>query len=209
MGEWLSNAGRKPNENEDADLAADAGDRLAESRVTRLDESFLDGEGLAAAIKRISKIELALADAIRDVLNTDAPDVRKLLNRLDAWTKMLEAMRKLEKDTPGILEQHKKQIDIGEVEEGVTRLLLAIVGRLSILPTRGMQTLAGFTDPQDIREELEKEIAEALTPIRECEWIPQEHRDKLAAAAAEVSARSTSSLPALRKPKRQKQRRAK
>ena len=83
---------------------------------------------MVAAIKRINKIELALADAIRDTLNEPAPDVRKLLNRRAAWTQMLESMRKLETDTPGILEQHKKQIDIGEVEEGVTRLLLAISG---------------------------------------------------------------------------------
>jgi hypothetical protein len=179
MGEFLSNAGAPAQSGSaperDRDYS-DAGDTLAESRINRLDESFLDGEGLVAAIKRINKIEIALADAIRDCLNEPKPDIRALLNRLGAWTQMLEAMRKLEKDTPGILEQHKKQIDIGEVEEGVTRLLLAIVGRLQMLPTRAMQTLAGFSNPQDIRDELEKEIADVLGPIRECEWIPLEHK---------------------------------
>ena len=79
---------------------------------------------------------------------------------------MLESMRKLETDTPGILEQHKKQIDIGEVEEGVTRLLLAIIGRLQMLPARAMQTLAGFTDPQDVREELDRRVHGADPRLR-------------------------------------------
>ena len=179
MGEFLSNAGRKPDANNESQ--SDAGDKLSESRLARLDERFLEGEGLVAAIKRINKIELALAAAIRDTLNESAPDVRKLLNRLAAWTQMLESMRKLEKDTPGILEQHKKQIDIGEVEEGVTRLLLAIVGRLQMLPARAMQTLAGFTDPQDVRDELEKEISACLAPIRDCEWIPEQYRSQIPA----------------------------
>lgn len=183
MGEFLSNAGA-PSQSESNNDFSDDADRLAESRVARLDESFLAGEGLVAAIKRINKIELALADAIRDELTKERPDVRALLNRLGAWTQMLEAMRKLEKDTPGILEQHKKQIDIGEVEEGVTRLLLAIVGRLQMLPTRCMGELAGFTDSNDIREYLEKEIAGVLEPIRECEWIPVDQRSQINDVAA-------------------------
>jgi hypothetical protein len=178
MGEFLSNAGRKPDDAGEGDHS-DAADTLAESRVNRLDESFLEGEGLAAAIKRINKIELALADAIRQALNQKDPHFRTLGNRLGAWISMLDSMRKLEKDTPGILEKNKSQIDIAEVEEGITRLLLAIIGRLQILPTRGMQTLAAFTDPQDIREELEKEIAEALAPIRECKWMPEEFRSQI------------------------------
>jgi hypothetical protein len=177
MGEYISRAGRKADE--PAPDFSDVNDRLAESAVNRLDEKFLEGEGLVAAIKRIGKIELALADAIRQELNKPSPNVRALLNRLAAWTAMLDAMRKLEKDTPGILEHHKKQIDIGEVEEGVTRLLLAVVNRLSMLPTRAMQTLAGFSDPQDIRDELEKEIADVLAPIRECEFVPPQFREKL------------------------------
>lgn len=178
MGEFLSPAGRKPDD-EGAEDFSDASDRIAESRVNRLDASFLEGEGLSAAIKRITKIELALADAIAQELNSPQPHFRTLGNRLAAWISMLDSMRKLEKDTPGILEKHKKQIDLSEVEEGVTRLLLAIVQRLQILPTRGMQTLAGLTDPQDIREELEKEIAEALAPIRECEWMPSEAKAQI------------------------------
>lgn len=203
MGEFLSNAGRKPATDPGyAGDFSDAGDRLAESRVARLDEKFLEGEGLVAAIKRINKIELALADAIRDTLNAPRPAVRELLNRLAAWTQMLEAMRKLEKDTPGILEQHKKQIDIGEVEEGVTRLLLAIIGRLQMLPTRAMQTLAGFTDPQDVREELEKEIAACLAPIRDCAWMPEQHRSQI---PADESSPPATTPPAVdqSKPKRQ------
>jgi hypothetical protein len=187
MGEFLSNAGaplQSGSAKEDPRDRSDADDAIAESRHNRLDESFLHGEGLTAAIKRINKIEVALADSIRNELNEPRPDVRKLLNRLAAWTGMLEAMRKLEKDTPGILEQHKKQIDIAEVEEGVTRLLLAIVGRLQMLSTRAMQTLAGFSDPQDIRDELDKEIADVLEPIRSCEWMPAEFRELVTASAS-------------------------
>ena len=115
---------------------------------------------------------------------------------------MLESMRKLETDTPGILEQHKKQIDIGEVEEGVTRLLLAIIGRLQMLPARAMQTLAGFTDPQDVRDELEKEIAASLAPIRDCEWMPEQYRSQI--PADESSSPTANPEPvAETKPKRQ------
>ncbi len=194
MGEFLSNAGRKSDDKTGADYS-DVDDTLAESRA-RLEETFLEGEGLVAAIKRINKIELALADAIRDTLNDPRPDVRKLLNRLAAWTQMLEAMRKLEKDTPGILEQHKKQIDIGEVEEGVTRLLSAIIGRLQMLPTRAMHTIAGFTDPQDIRDELEKEIAACLAPIRDCEWMPEQFRKEISADESSPPATTDPQTPA-------------
>jgi hypothetical protein len=200
MSEYLSPAGRKPDEA--APDFSDINDRLAESAVNRLDEKFLEGEGLVAAIKRIGKIELALAEAIRDELNAPSTSVRKLLNRLAAWTAMLDAMRKLEKDTPGILEHHKKQIDIGEVEEGVTRLLLAVVNRLSMLPTRAMQTLAGFNDPQDIRDELEKEIADVLAPIRECEFIPPQFRAQL--STADLTAPPKTPIPlGAKKPRRQ------
>jgi hypothetical protein len=108
-----------------------------------------------------------------------APDVRALLNRLGAWTQMLEAMRKLEKDTPGILEQHKKQIDIGEVEEGVTRLSSrSSAGCRCCRPARCRPSPAS-PNPQDIRDELEKEIADVLGPIRECEWIPLDQRSQI------------------------------
>ena len=162
MNEFLSNAGRKPGDEED---------KLAESRIPRLDETFLEGEGLVAAIRRLNKIEVVLADAVRDALNEPGSD-RKLLNLLPALTQVQNTMRRLEKDTPGILEQHEKQIDVLEVEEGVTRLLLTIVDRLRTLPARAMQTFADLTDPQDVREELEKEIAACLAPIRDGEWIP-------------------------------------
>lgn len=64
-------------------------------------------------------------------------------------------------------------IEIREVEEGVTRLLLAVVNRLAMLPIRAMQTLAGFSDPHDIRAELEKEIGDLLEPIRTFKWLPE------------------------------------
>lgn len=163
MNEFLSNAGRKPGDEED---------KLAESRVPRLDETFLEGEGLVAAIRRLNKIEVVLADAVRDALKEPGSD-RKLLNLLAVLTQVQNTMRRFEKDTPGILEQHEKQIDVGEVEEGVARLLLTIVDRLRTLPAGAMQTFADLTDPQDVREELEKEIAACLAPIRDGEWIPR------------------------------------
>ena len=45
---------------------------------------------------------------------------------------MLESMRKLEKDTPGILEQHKKQIDIGEVGQVFTAIRGIVKANLSV-----------------------------------------------------------------------------
>ena len=169
MNEFLSNAGRKPG---------DEGDKLTESHAPRLEESFLDGKGLLAAIKRLNKIELVLADAVRAALK-DHPDAdRKVLSLLPALTQVQECMRKFEKDTPGILEMQEKQIDVTEVEEGVTRLLLAIVDRLQTLPARATEAIAGLSDPQDVRDELEKEIAACLAPIRNYEWMPEQFRER-------------------------------
>ena len=189
MGEYLSNRGRR-SAAQDApppavddfqedpprrapDDQSDAGAWLAERQVNIQATDLLTGEGIAAAVARISKVELKLAARLdRELNRSDDNNHRELSNKLGLWIGMLKTMGKLEKDTPGILEKHKSQIDIGEVEEGVTKLLIAIVGRLEMLPIRAMQTLAGFTNPLDIREELEKEIADVLAPIRNCEWIP-------------------------------------
>ena len=87
---------------------------------------------MVAAIKRINKIELALATPSARPSTSPHPTVRKLLNRRAAWTQMLNSMRKLEKDTPGILEEHKKQIDIGEVGQVFTAIRGIVKANLSV-----------------------------------------------------------------------------
>ena len=186
MGEYLSPAGRKKSDplfEEDPPPTFGVPPEPDEEppRPTRqLGESFLAGDGLVAAIGRIKQLEVALADKLRDVINAPKLQAQELRNRLSEWASVIEAMRKVEKDAPGILSSNEKTIAIDEVEQGVTKLLLTIVNRLAMLPLRAMQTLAGFTDPHEIREELEKEIALAMEPILEMEWLPAEHKAELA-----------------------------
>lgn len=210
MGEWRTNRGRKPSVEPPRAVAApdftendpprrpvqeqdqsDAGAWLAERRFNLLgegDPTFLEGEGIAAAVARISKVELKLAAKLDEELSRPGnTNFRELDNRLAAWIGMLKTMGKLEKDTPGILEQHKKQIDIGEVEEGVTKLLVAIVGRLAMLPTRATQTLFSCRDRVEFQEGMAKEVQDALEPIRACEWMPADVRADLFPAEASAS----------------------
>ena len=192
MGEFLSPRGRKSDTPTTAAVAtvpfaedkprdqsnAEAwlADELAVKQLQVLDESFLEGEGLVPAMLRISKIERALAEKLAQELNKPGFNFREFSNRFQVWIGALKSMGKFEKDAPGILEKHKKQIDIGEVQEGVTKLLLDIVGRLALIKVRCRQSLAAMTDPQEIEDFVEHEISIALDPIRGCEWMPEEHR---------------------------------
>lgn len=195
MGEFLSPAGRKRDDfAEDpppqlaGDHSADADDRTAERQMTaRLDETFLEGDGITAAIGRIKKLEVALAGQLQHEINQTNISPLQFRNRLTEWASIIEAMRKVEKDAPGILSSNDKTIDIAEVEEGVTKLLITIVNRLAQLPLRAMSTLAGFTDPHEIREELEKEIALAYEPIMELAWIPPEFKAHIASLIASAT----------------------
>ena len=92
---------------------------------------------------------------------------------------------------------------ISEVEEGVTKLLLAIVDRCNTIPVRAMQTLPGMT-PGEMREELEREFNQARDPIRNCEWIPAEIRESL--GIKPVVPESGTSKPAKKKPRAKKTR---
>ena len=214
MGEYLTPRGRKPNEDpfqEDPprpapEDQADEGDRLAIQSVAKLGEAFLEGEGIASAVARISKIERRLACKLQEEL--DKPgfgNFREVSNRLGLWIGMLKTMGKLEKDTPGILEKSQKQIDIGEVQEGVTKLLLDIVGRLALIKVRCRQELAATSDPNEIEDFVEREISIALDPIRKCQWMPEEHRpaavEDLPAADTPAEACPTSG-PSCKKPSR-------
>lgn len=186
MGEHLTPRGRRtaaddfaedpPRGNPADEAPASAADQLAVRRVTILDESFLTGEGLVPAMQRISKMELALADKLQQEINKPGFNFREFSNRFGIWIGMLKTMGKIEKDAPGILEKNKNQIDVGEVQEGVTKLLLDIVGRLALIPIRCRQELAAMTDAQEIEDFVAHEISIALDPVRKCEWMPEDQR---------------------------------
>jgi len=203
MGEFLSPRGRKPDEavrkteggddfrtphrgiprsqrwhpDTDGPRArtdrAEADDLEAEARLFRPPPEFFEGEGLAAEIRRLTVLAKEAAKRLGDAMAEH--DARARQNRIAEYLQLTEALRKVEKEHPGILLQNEKAILITDVEEGLTRLLLAIVERLRTIPVRAMQTVPGL-EPVDVREELEREIEQALEPIRKCEWLPEEHR---------------------------------
>lgn len=186
MGEFLSSRGRKseamafsedePRESTAEKLTETLADQLAARRVNVLDDSFLDGEGLVPAMQRIARMEVALADKLLQEINKPGFNFREFNNRFGIWIGMLKTMGKIEKDAPGILEKNKNQIDVGEVQEGVTKLLLDIVGRLALIPIRCRQELAAMTDAQEIEDFVAREVSIALDPVRRCEWMPADQR---------------------------------
>lgn len=199
MGEYLSTRGRKPDHIEVHNLP-DPDDEEALARLFSPGVEFYEGEGLGAEIRRLTVLAREAAKRLGDAMASR--DARERQNRTAEYLQMLEALRKIEKEQPGILLQNEKAILISEVEEGVTRLLLAIVERFKTIPTRAMQTLVGLS-PAEIRDDLEREIDQALEPIRNCEWLPEEYRPApVAPAPAETE--STQTVKAKRKaaPKR-------
>jgi|GEM_PF-5077691 hypothetical protein len=180
MGEYLSERGRKPAVAADDDTPpAFEPDDVAADRVNRFGAAFAEGEGLRGAIKRLQILEKEAAELLADAMRSH--NAKERMNRLEEYGKIVERLRKLEKDNPDIESANSKAILVTEVAEGVTRLLFDIAGRLDALPLRGMQTLVGLK-PHEIREELEAEIERVKIPIRECRWMPEEERAKLGMA---------------------------
>lgn len=176
MGEYLSTRGRQ-REDEEEETSPD--DAEAEARMFRPGPEFYAGEGLTAEIRRLTMLTREAAKLLGDAM--ERSNARERQNRLAEYLQLVEAQRKVEKENPGILRENEKAILISEVEEGVTRLLLAIVQRCQTIPIRAMQTLPGLS-PGEIREELEREFDQAMDPIRNCEWVPEEVRASIAIA---------------------------
>lgn len=172
MGEHLSTRGRKPDH---VDETPGDDDEDAVGRLFQPGPEFYEGQGLTAEIRRLNILAKEASKQLGDALASN--NARERQNRIAEYLQIVEALRKIEKEHPGILLQNEKAILISEVEDGLTRLLLAIVERLRTIPTRGMQVLPGL-DAIEVREELEREVELALDPIRSCAWLPEEHRPK-------------------------------
>ena len=158
MGEHLSPRGRKPAES-DADFEApsiaapplDDPDAAPSSEAepdapVQLDESFFQGRGLLAEIE-------PLQDAARERRGAYFNAIRfrrgslNIRNRLAEWMSVLEALRKVEKDLPGILKANHRAVDRAEMELVIGQVFQAFRAQTHVAFTRLVEKLGLGADP--------------------------------------------------------------
>ena len=127
MGEHVSNRGRKPGESDedfespsivhppDDPVPAATEDAPEPDAPVQLEESFFQGRGFLAEIER-------LQDAARERRGAYFSAIRhkrgtlNVRNRLAEWMSVLEALRKVEKDLPGIRKANDQAVDKAEMQ---------------------------------------------------------------------------------------------
>jgi len=139
--------------------------QTAKNGSERLPESFFEGRGLDAASKALTQLESVTRRRVAEALDADA-DPKTIQNRMKEHLDVFDALTKAERDLPEILLARKSVIPVAEVQSGMNRCWRLTVERLKSVPLRAMQTCVGM-DAIDIREEIEKEIEEALSALRE------------------------------------------
>lgn len=184
MGEHLSPRGRRqpeldadfespsirlPLTGEDVDAAAavaavNAAAAALESPV-RLEESFLTGTGFLVEIERLRKAAQERAGAyFTAIASRQGSD--KIKNRLGEWVSVLEALRKLEKDAPGIRKANDLTVDVAEVEAIWSTKTAAFRAAANNLPGRAAGKLTGRRhNYDDIVAVLEEEISDLFRAL--------------------------------------------
>ena len=158
MGEHVSPRGRKTGERdeefeapsivrppEDADPAAEPEDAEPDTPV-QLDETFFQGRGFLAEIER-------LQDAARERRGAYFNAIRyrrgslNIRNRLAEWMSVLEALRKVEKDLPGILKANNRAVDRADMELVIGQIFQAFRAQAVVAFTRLIEKLGLGADP--------------------------------------------------------------
>lgn len=167
MGDYLSPRGRKPEETDDEfeapSIVATGPDPLAgvvtgdENPVT-LSEEFFQGEGILAAIERLKKAERERGAAYLGAI-VGRQGSQHIQNRFKEWVGVIEILRKLAKDEPGIRKANDLTVDKSEMEAGLGHIFNGFRVALRNVPPRVAALLEGRAREHDeIVELLENEI---------------------------------------------------
>lgn len=190
MGEFLSYSDKTPAEevghsgdssNDNISAPVDSEEELP----IALDESFFDGVGILSAIDRLKKAERERAAAYFSAL-TKGPKI--LQNRFKEWLAIIDALRKVAKDEPGIRRSNDLTYDRAEVEAAVSQIFQALRASINNFPGRAIGKLAGLKD--------DEEKLDVLT--RECEVLLRNLADTTIDAVKQMEASAVRSEESLK-----------
>ncbi len=204
MGEFVSPKGKKPRETdtefESPSIVPAGGDEPTptatgetskdEPSPVRLDEDFFKGTGFLAEIERLRKAARERAGAyFAAIANRLGPE--KVKNRAAEWIIFLEALRKLEKDAPGIRKANDLTVDVAEIEAIWGMKMAAYRAAANNLPGRAAGKLTGRRlNYDDIVAVLEEEISDLFRALVDVAETDDEEDDAPAEGNPEAAAAS-------------------
>ena len=149
----------------------------------QLDESFYEGRGFLAEIEKLQDAAQerrgAYFNAIR---HRNGNTVTR--NRLKDWMDVLEALRKVEKDLPGILKANDKAVDKAEMQLKIGQMFQAFRAQATVAFRRLIEKLGLGADP-DAQDAAEAETDRLLRTLGELKF-PGNAEAEEAPAAADV-----------------------
>ena len=195
MGEHLSPRGRKPGES-DADFEApsvvtppddpEAATPAAEPEPdtpVQLDESFYKGRGFLAEIEKLQDAAQERRAAYFSAIKTRRGNT-VTRNRLKDWMDVLEALRKVEKDLPGILKANDKAVDKATMQVKIGQTFQAFRAQANVAFHRLIEKLGLGADP-DARDAAEVETDRLFRTLSELK-VSNDTDGEEAAAAGDV-----------------------
>ena len=190
MGEHLSPRGRRPGES-DEDFEAPsivrppddpdtppADAEPEEDTPVQLDESFFQGRGFLAEIERLQDAARERRGAYFNAIRFKRGSLN-IRNRLAEWMSVLEALRKVEKDLPGILKANNRAVDRAEMEIVIGQIFQAFRAQTTVAFGRLIEKLGLGTDP-DAQTAAESEIERLLRALAALK-LPGDEDDAVAA----------------------------
>ena len=161
MGEHVSNRGRKPGESDDEfeapSIVAPSGVPAPDDAETvddspapvLLEETFYAGKGFLAEIER-------LKDAAQERRGAYFAAIRRrhgslhIRNRLAEWMNVLEALRKVEKDLPGIRKANNQAVDKAELDVVIGQTFQAFRSQVNVAFLRLIDKLGLGDNPEAV-----------------------------------------------------------
>lgn len=178
MGEFVSNRGRKAAEGGDdfdspsivspADDSDDF-DPLAGARVPEvpspvvLDESFYAGTGFQAEIEKLQHAARERRGAYFNAVSRNRLST-EIRNRLHEWMSVVESLRKVEKDLPGIRKANDQAVDRAELEVALGQMFQAFRAQVNVAFVRLIEKL-GLGDDADAVEAAESATERLLSTL--------------------------------------------
>ena len=172
MGEHVSNRGRKPGESDEefdapsivrpsddleTGFGPDVGTEAEADEPVKLDASFYDGRGFLAEIERLQDAARERRGAYFSAIERKRGSLN-VRNRLAEWMQVLEALRKVEKDLPGIRKANNQAVDRAEMEVLIGQIFQAFRAQSNNSFVRLIEKLGLGGDPDAQREaEVENE----------------------------------------------------
>jgi len=168
--DWLTAEGIEPKRDPGAvassqkEVRADSVPESGTAAPTHAPDPDIPKSGIVGAIARLRAMErIAYASFLQSV-KAKEPTAR-VRAKEQIYIKAHEALRRTEKDIPGILEHRGEAIPLETVLREQAKIDLAIKNQFLTLPRKLAQGLAAISDPGEIEEILINEIDDCLRHI--------------------------------------------